>query len=121
MSYGAHAYARTSQETAGPREIEAQTLLKAAKQLRDVQSNWNGPDSNLQKALMFNRQLWCIFFAEAESNKNPHSKEVREGILNLAAFVFSTTFEMQIDPRPEKLTPLIDINRNIAAGLAGRA
>jgi len=120
MSYGAQAYARTSHATASPREIEAQALLKAARQLQDVQQNWDGPSETLQKALMFNRRLWCIFFAEAESNSNPNPLGIREGIANIAAFVFGQTFEMQIDPHPAKLSPLISINCNIAAGLAGR-
>jgi flagellar protein FlaF len=36
-------------------------------------------------------------------------------------FVIRQTFEMQIQPDPAKLKSLIDINCNIAAGLAGRA
>ena len=120
MSYGAQAYARTSQATAAPREIEAQALLKAARLLREIQSDWKGPDKNMHNALMFNRRLWCIFFAEAESNDNPNSLEIRQGIAKIATFVFAQTFEMQIEPDPAKLTPLININCNIAAGLAGR-
>jgi flagellar protein FlaF len=120
MSYGAQAYARTSQTTATPREIEAQALLKAARQLREVQTSWTGPDENLHKALMFNRRLWCILFAEAESDENPNQLEVRQGIANIAIFVFAHTFELQIDPNPAKLSPLIDINCNVAAGLSGR-
>jgi flagellar protein FlaF len=120
MSYGAQAYARTSQTTATPREIEAQALLKAARQLREIQTNWTGPDENLHKALMINRRLWCIFFAEAESNESPNSLEVRQGIANIATFVFARTFDMQTEPDPAKLTHLININCNIAAGLAGR-
>jgi flagellar biosynthesis activator protein FlaF len=58
MSNAAQAYARTSQNTSSPREIEAQALLKAARQLRDVQDNWTGPGKNLHDALHFNRQLW---------------------------------------------------------------
>ena len=73
MSHAANAYARTSQTTATPREIEAQALLKAAKQLRDVQTNWAGPDKNMHKALLFNRRLWSIFMSAAESNDNPQS------------------------------------------------
>lgn len=42
-------------------------------------------------ALMFNRKLWCIFFAQAESNENPNPKEVRQGIVNIATFVFAQT------------------------------
>jgi len=55
MSNAAQAYARTSHTTAPPREIEAQALLKAARQLQDVQTNWNGPDKNMHQALLFNR------------------------------------------------------------------
>jgi flagellar protein FlaF len=120
MSHAAQAYARTSQTTAAPREIEAQALLKAARQLQEVQTNWVGPDKNLHKALLFNRRLWSIFMTEAEDNKNPHSLEVRQNIANIGLFVLTHTLEIQIDPDPAKLKPLIDINCNIAAGLAGR-
>ena len=120
MSHAAQAYARTSQTTAAPREIEAQALLKAARQLQEVQTNWTGPDRNLHKALMFNRRLWSIFMSEAEANENPHPLEVRQNIANIGLFVLTRTIEMQLDPDPAKLKSLIDINCNIAAGLAGR-
>ena len=119
MSHAAQAYARTS-ETAPPREIEAQALLKAARQLRDVQTNWAGPDTNMHKALLFNRRLWSIFMSAAETNDNPQPIEIRQNIANIAVFVLKQTVEMQLNPDPAKLKPLIDINCNIAAGLAGR-
>jgi flagellar biosynthesis activator protein FlaF len=121
MSHAAQTYARTSQTTASPREIEAQALLKAARQLREVQTNWTGPDSNMHKALMFNRRLWTIFMSAAEANDNPNSLEVRQNIANIGVFVLKQTVEMQMDPHPSKLKSLIDINCNIAAGLSGRA
>ena len=121
MSHGAQAYARTSQTTAHPREIEAQALLKAARQLQDVQTNWTGPDAKLHNALLFNRRLWTIFMSAVDSNDNPNSIEVRQNIANLSIFVMNQTVEMQMAPDPKKLKPLIDINTNIAAGLAGRA
>ena len=119
MSHAAQAYSRTS-ETAPPREIEAQALLKAARQLLDVQANWAGPDSNMHKALLFNRRLWSIFMSAAETNDNPQPIEIRQNIANIAVFVLKQTVEMQLNPDPAKLKPLIDINCNIAAGLAGR-
>ena len=121
MSYAAQAYARTSQTTATPREIEAQALLKAARQLRDVQANWKGPDKNMHNALLFNRRLWSIFISAAETNDNPQPMEVRQNIANIGVFVMKQTIEMQMDPDPAKLKPLIDINCNIAAGLSGKA
>jgi flagellar protein FlaF len=120
MSQAAQAYARMSQTTAAPREIEAQALLRAARQLQEVQANWKGPDKNLHKALLFNRRLWSIFLSAAEDNNNPNSLEIRQNIANIGIFVMKQTIEMQMDPDPAKLKSLIDINCNIAAGLSGR-
>jgi flagellar protein FlaF len=120
MSQAAKAYTRASHTTAGPREIEAQALLKAARQLQEVQSNWTGPDKNLDHALLFNRRLWTIFMSAAETNDNPQPLEIRQNIANIGVFVMKQTIEMQINPDPAKLKALIDINCNIAAGLAGR-
>jgi flagellar protein FlaF len=120
MSHAAQAYARTSQTTAPPREIEAQALLKAARQLQDVQANWTGPDKNMHHALLFNRRLWSIFMSAAETNENPQPLEIRQIIANIGVFVMKQTIEMQMNPDPAKLKSLIDINCNLAAGLSGR-
>ena len=120
MSQAAQAYARTSQTTGTVREIEAQALLMAAKKLRDVQTNWTGPDAKLHNALLFNRRLWTIFMSAMETNDNPQPMEVRQNIANIAVFVMKQTVEMQMDPDPAKLKSLIDINCNLAAGLSGR-
>ena len=120
MSHAAQAYARTSQTTAPPREIEAQALLKAARQLQDVQTNWTGPNKNMHNALLFNRRLWTIFMSAAETDDNPQPLEIRQNIANLALFVMQRTIEIPLNPDPTKLKSLIDINCNLAAGLAGR-
>jgi len=121
MVSAAQAYSRVSHASSPPRELEAQALLKAARQLREVQSNWTGPDDNMQYALHFNRRLWSIFMSAAESNENPQPLEVRQYIANIGIFVMKQTIAMQANPDPMKLKPLIDINCNIAAGLAGKA
>src|SRR3989442_15609989 len=120
MSHAAQAYARTSQTTASPREIEAQALLKAARQLQDVQANWAGPDNNMQQALLFNRRLWSIFMSAAETNDNPQPLEIRQNIANIGVFVMKQTLEMQINPDPAELKSLIDINCNLAADPSGQ-
>lgn len=120
MSQAAQAYARTSHATSSPREIEAQALLKAARQLQDIQSNWTGPDMNMYKALLFNRRLWTIFMSAMESSDNQNSLDIRQNIANIGVFVMKQTIEMQMNPDPAKLKSLIDINCNIAAGLSGR-
>jgi flagellar protein FlaF len=121
MSNAAQAYARTSYTTSSPREIEAQALLKAARQLQEVQTNWAGPGKAMENALLFNRRLWTIFMSAAtQPSDNPQPVEVRQNIANIGVFVMKQTVDMQMYPDPAKLKSLIDINCNIAAGLAGR-
>jgi flagellar protein FlaF len=120
MSSATQAYSRTIQAFAPAREVEAQALLKAAMQLQDVQSNWGGADQRLQAALLFNRRLWSIFLSAAQNDDNPQPLEIRQQIANIGIFVMKQTVEMQLVPEPAKLSSLIEINRNIAAGLSSR-
>ena len=95
-------------------------LLKAARQLQEVQTNWAGPDKAMQNALLFNRRLWSIFMSAADSNDNPQPIEIRQNIANIGVFVMKQTVDMQVNPDPKKLKSLIEINCNLAAGLSGR-
>ncbi len=121
MSTAAQAYAKTARTTASPREIEAQALLKAANKLQQAMSNWDHPDTDFAEALLFNRKLWSILLSAVTSDENPQTIEVRQNIANIGTFVMKQTMELQINPQPEKLKSLIDINCNLAAGLSGRA
>jgi flagellar biosynthesis activator protein FlaF len=114
------AYARVDQQTASPREIGAKALLKAARKLQDVQDNWDTMQDRLGEALLFNRKLWSIFLSAALSDDNPQPIEVRQNIANIGVFILKHTLELQFDPAPapDKLKSLININRNIAAGLS---
>jgi flagellar protein FlaF len=120
MSHAAQAYARTAQKIATPRDIEAQALLKAARQLQDAQTNWEQSDSGLNEALIFNRKLWSIFVSDAISDSNPEKVEIRQNIANIGIFVLTQSAALQAKPEIDKLQALIDINRNIATGLSGR-
>jgi flagellar protein FlaF len=120
MSNAAQAYARTAQTIASPREIEAQALLKAARQLQDAVTKWDDNDSGLTAALLFNRKLWSIFVSDAISDANPEALSTRQNIANIGIFVMAQCAALQIKPEIDKLQALIDINSNIAAGLSGR-
>jgi flagellar protein FlaF len=120
MSFGAQAYARTAQTTATPRDIEAQALLKAARKLQDVMTNWAETDAGLDEALMFNRKLWSIFVGDAMNDSNPESIAIRQNIANIGIFVLTQCTALQHKREVGALQSLIDINRNIAAGLSGR-
>ncbi len=103
------------------REIEANALAQAAKILTECKENWDAPDREeiLTMALQRNQMLWSIFQAEVSDADNPLPKELKENILNLSLFIDKRTLEIMAFPSPEKLTAIIDINQNLAAGLRG--
>jgi flagellar biosynthesis activator protein FlaF len=120
MSSAAQAYARVANTTSSPRDIEAQALLLAANKLQAVMNNVDATYTQMSEALMFNRKLWTIFLSEAQREENPNSLDVRQNIANIGVFVLSQTAALQMSPQREHIKPLIEINRNIAAGLSGR-
>ena len=120
-SAAAQAYARVADTTASPRENEAKALLMAANKLQAVMTNADATFQQMSDALMFNRKLWTIFVSEAHREGNPQPLEVRQKIANIGVFVLSHTAALQISRQRQHFKPLIEINRNIAAGLGGRA
>jgi flagellar biosynthesis activator protein FlaF len=120
MSSAAQAYARVANTTSSPRDIEAQALLLAANKLQAVINNVDATYTQISEALIFNCKLWTIFLSEAQREENPNSLDVRQNIANLGVFVLSQTTALQMSPQREHIKPLIEINRNIAAGLSGR-
>ena len=117
----AAAYARVATTTASARDIEAQTLLKAANKLQEAVNNADPLSEQTRQALLYNRKLWTIFLSEAMRENNPQPLEVRQKIANIGVFVLTQTAALQISPQFAHFQPLIEINRNIAAGLSGRA
>ncbi|MCJ2012919.1 flagellar biosynthesis regulator FlaF [Methylobacterium sp. J-076] len=120
MSYAANAYAKTSRSVLTPREAESAVLAKAAQRLQMVRDNWGSQSGELVAALNFNQKVWTILVTAATEPDNPLPAEVKQGVMNLATFVFRRMIETIAEPAPEKLTAIITINLNLAAGLSGR-
>jgi flagellar protein FlaF len=116
-----NAYAKTLQETAGGRELEAGLLLKAAAGLQAVLDTWSGKPAGLADALLYNRRLWIVFIDAVMRDDNKLPIALRQNILNLGVFVLAETFSLMTKPKPEHLANIIRINRRIAAGLRGKA
>lgn len=106
--------------TTTPRELEAHLLLKAATRIQILKDTWPGPDGELAKALTYNRKLWTILSTSATSADNPLPQEIKNNVASLGLFIMKRTMEIEVEPKPEKLSILVTINRNLAAGLAGR-
>jgi flagellar protein FlaF len=113
------AYQSVENATLSGRELEASILSRSAARLSAVQTNWNAPDREelLDEALRYNQRLWTLFQAELLDEENTMPTEIKRDLLSLSAFVDKRTFDVIAHPVQEKLNILIDINRNIAAGL----
>ena len=113
------AYETVNKTTMSGREIEATVLNQAALKLKECQDNWDtdNRDERLNAALEFNQQIWSILQGELIKADNPIPQQIRQNLLALSAYVDKRIFEIMAFPSPEKLTIVININRNIAAGL----
>ena len=99
-------------------ELESRALIRTASALNLIKENWEARKSELDEALEKNRKLWTIIVSAMQEQNCPQPQEVRANIINLGVFIFKRTVSIMVDPKPESLGVLIDINMNIAKGLS---
>ncbi len=121
-TYGSHAQAHTPDQ----RELEGRVLLKSAKMISDLQNAWDEVTPELLgETLRYNRQIWMMFYDTAlenpEENGETRPDDLRNNIINLANFIFKREMEVLSSPSKEKLDVLVNINREVAAGLMAQA
>lgn len=121
MTQAAEAYGKAASRTFSPREMEADKLLFAAAQLQGIRDSWDDKKSELGAALLNNRKLWSVLVTSVTRPENPLPAAVRQNVANLGIFVLKQTINTLADPKPESLGSLININRELASGLLGRA
>jgi flagellar biosynthesis activator protein FlaF len=116
--HGAMAYQKVGKQTTSPRDLEADLLSKAASNLQRLRDNWDAaPINDLRTALRFNRRLWSVFMASVTGSDSHLPTDLRQNVANLGIFVAKQTVSVEIEPKPQKLDVLININRQLAAGL----
>ena len=116
----AGAYDQNAQaHTPDQRELEGRVLLKAARMMTELQKDWENSTPDLIEAtLKYNRQVWMLFYDTALENKDGgRPNDLRSNIVNLANFIFKRELDILADPKPQKIDILLNINREIAAGL----
>jgi flagellar protein FlaF len=121
MHSAASAYKKVAKQTANGRELEADLLLKAASRLQAIHDAWDRNKADLADALLYNRKLWAIFLTDVTGPDHPLPAAIRQNVANLGIFVMKQTLSATADPKPEHLDSLININRQLAAGLRGQA
>lgn len=113
--YSDHAQKNTPDQ----RELEARVLLKSAKMLADLQEALDDANSELiESTLKYNRQIWMMFYDTAlENPEENRPNDLRSNIINLANFIFKREMDIISEPTKQKFDVLININKEIAAGL----
>ena len=123
MANPAQTYAKNAQETGNLRELEAQLLMRAASRLQAVKDGEVTGNNNIISAVRYNRRLWLVFADALGKAENQLPAEIKKNVTSLAMFVLnrSRTIETASEPNPDRLNVLININREIAAGLRANA
>jgi flagellar protein FlaF len=114
--YAAAAQVASTPQEGNPRATEAWALTEAGRRL--AQSAARGDHKAMREALRLNWRLWTIFQADltVALEKDP-TNEITINMLTLCQFVDHHTVDSLADPTTEKLDALINLNRQIAAGL----
>jgi flagellar protein FlaF len=117
------AYAKTAQATGNPRELEAQLLLRAAAKLQAIKDGTPTEQDGFISAVRYNRRLWLVFANSIGRSENPLPREIKQNVANLANFIINHSMKLESDHAraPERVGILININREIAAGLRANA
>ena len=91
--------------------------MRAASRLQAIRDDWDGRRGDLAEALTYNRKLWTVLVTSVTEPGNPLPQPIRQNVANLGIFIFNHTIELMDAPSPQRLGVLININRELAAGL----
>jgi flagellar protein FlaF len=123
MQTVAQTYAKNAQATGNPRELEAQLLLRAAAKLQAVKDAEANGDQDVVSAIRYNRRLWLVFAGSLGRPENQLPVAIKQNVANLANFVINHSMKLESDKEGAlgRVGVLININREIAAGLRAQA
>jgi flagellar biosynthesis regulator FlaF len=117
-----HAYARTARTGLSGRALEATLLVQTANRLAKA-SQAPGDQAELIAALGHNQKVWAIFARALRHGDTDLPEPERERLQATVDFVALRTYDiLQRLPEfdPGKAIGLIEVNRTLAAGLAGQ-
>jgi flagellar protein FlaF len=112
------AYQRAATRSENPREAEYRILALVTANLAKAVETGRADISQLAEAVHDNRRLWSLFAAQCAEPGNALSEATRAQIISLALFVDRHCSAVIRDGAD--IDPLIDINRTMMEGLAGR-
>lgn len=114
---GYNAYKKQSQQQAEDyRVTEANALLRCAALLEEAKS----PDvayMDYAEAVRHNQNLWTMFQAALVEEGNPLPEPLKDTLKGLSVYVDRRTLRALAEHKADLLNVLININKEIAAGL----
>ncbi len=111
------AYGQSAQRIETPNDIDAMVLKTAADKLLDVQATPN--EDVFEEVLLYNQLIWTVIQSEMTA-EHPLPVEIKANLISLSLFIDNQTDKAIGARDPKMLDSLININRNIAAGLMHR-
>ena len=110
-------YAQHQQAGESIRETEARALLNCASRLAAARDINNGYEY-YSDAIKHNQELWTLFQVLLADPQNPLPRDLKITLLNLSRYVDKVSLRASAEYNPDLLNSLIDINKQIAAGLS---
>lgn len=116
-SSAASAYGQTAKRVETPNDIDAMVLTTAAEKLLNAQAT---PEEDVfEEVLLYNQLIWTVIQSEM-TEEHPLPVEIKANLISLSLFIDNQTDKAIGSRDPKMLDSLININRNIAAGLMHR-
>ena len=112
------AYQRAATRAENPREIEYRVFGIVTAALVKAREAGRADIGALANAIHENRRLWSVFANDCAQPSNALAPPVRARIISLSLFV--DRHSSAVMREGADIEPLIDVNRSIMEGLAGR-
>lgn len=109
---------KSALESAPPQATEGYALIELARRLDDAAKT---PEDvqKIREIVRLNWRVWTIFQAELVHPDCQTPNPIRENLINLSNFIDKRSAELIGTPEAAKLSVLVNINRQIGAGLLG--
>lgn len=111
------AYGQSQRRIETPNDVDAMVLTTAAEKLLKVQAT--PEDDVFEEVLLYNQLIWTVIQSEM-TEEHPLPLEIKANLISLGLFIDNQTDKAIGARDPKMLDSLININRNIAAGLMHR-
>ncbi len=113
----ASAYGQSQRRIETPNDVDAMVLSTAADKLLNVKDTPN--EDIFEEVLLYNQLIWTVIQSEM-TEEHPLPLEIKANLISLSLFIDNQTDKAIGARDPKMLDSLININRNIAAGLMHR-